>query len=108
MHEISVSDHFIVYCIRKLNGTIEKCHEIIKTQKITRFNELAFLSDVASHEVNFQKMGGGEGTQARWMWKPHLNVKKVLIESTREGRSSGASITNSFINTPFYFGYIVW
>ena len=48
VHKISLSDHFIVYCVRKPNGTIEKSHKLIKTRKMKGFNELVFLSEVAS------------------------------------------------------------
>ena len=48
VHRISLSEHFIVYCVRKLNGTIGKSHKLIKARKMNRFNKLACLSDVAS------------------------------------------------------------
>ena len=31
VHEVSMSDHHMVYCIRKFNGAIEKDHKVIKT-----------------------------------------------------------------------------
>ena len=45
---ISMSDHFMVYCIRKFNGGVEKSHKIIKTRKMKNFNEEEFLAEVAS------------------------------------------------------------
>ena len=48
VQKISLSDRFKVYCIRKLNGAMEKSHELIKTCKMKGFNELAFLSEIAS------------------------------------------------------------
>ena len=47
VHKISSSDHFIVYCICKQNGVIEKGRKMIKTHKMKRFSDLAFLSVVA-------------------------------------------------------------
>ena len=47
VHEVSMSDHYMVYCIRKFNGAVEKSHKMIKTRKMKNFNEQAFLSDVA-------------------------------------------------------------
>ena len=32
VHEVSMSDHYMVYCIRKFNGAVEKDHKVIKTQ----------------------------------------------------------------------------
>ena len=47
VHEVSMSDHYMVYCIRKFNGAVEKDHKVIKTRKMKNFNEDAFLSDVS-------------------------------------------------------------
>ena len=38
----------MVYCIRKLNGSISKNHKFIKTRNMKKFSEEAFLRDVAS------------------------------------------------------------
>ena len=45
--EVSLSDHYMVYCIRKFNGAVEKGHKKIKTRKMKNFNEEAFLADVS-------------------------------------------------------------
>ena len=45
--EFSLSDHYMVYCIRKFNGAVEKGHKKIKTRKMKNFNEEAFLADVS-------------------------------------------------------------
>ena len=47
VYEVSLSDHYMVYCIHKFNGALEKGHKIIKTRKMKNFNEQAFLSDVS-------------------------------------------------------------
>ena len=47
VHEVSMSDHYMVYCIRKFNGAVEKGHKRIKTSKMKNFNEEAFLADVS-------------------------------------------------------------
>ena len=39
-----MSDHFIVYCVRKFNGAVEKAHKMIKTRKMKNF-QWGFLSD---------------------------------------------------------------
>ena len=43
----SLSDPFMVYCIRKLNGAVEKSHKTIKTRKMRHLNEEEFLADVS-------------------------------------------------------------
>eukprot|EP00794_Sanderia_malayensis_P016541 gene16541-18216_t len=47
VYEVSLSDHSMVYCIRKFNGAVEKGHKIIKTRKMKNFNVEAFLADVS-------------------------------------------------------------
>ena len=47
VHEVSMSDHFMVYCVRKFNGAVEKDHKVIKTRNMKNFNEEAFLADVS-------------------------------------------------------------
>ena len=54
VHEVSISDHYMVYCIRKFNGAIEQDHKMIKTRKMKIFNEQAFPSDVAG--INWEQM----------------------------------------------------
>ena len=44
---VSLSDHYVVYCIRKFNGAVEKGHKNIKTRKMKNFNEEAFLADAS-------------------------------------------------------------
>ena len=47
VHEVSLCDHYMVYCIRKFNGAVEKSHKTIKTRKMKHFNEETFLADVS-------------------------------------------------------------
>ena len=48
VHEVSLSDHFMVYCIRKFNGAVEKDHKRIQTRSMKKFKDEEFLSDVSS------------------------------------------------------------
>ena len=48
VHKISMSDHYMIYCIRKFNGAVEKDHKMIKTRKMKNFNEDEFLADVSA------------------------------------------------------------
>ena len=54
--KISMSDHYMVYCIRKLNSSFKKDHEAIKTRNMKNFSEEAFLQDVAT--INWQDVLG--------------------------------------------------
>ena len=46
--ETAMSDHFMVFCVRKLRGALEKNHKAIQARSIKKCNEQAFLPDVAS------------------------------------------------------------
>ena len=45
---ISLSDHFMVFCVRKFEGGVIKDHKTIKTRRMKNLNEQMFLNDVAS------------------------------------------------------------
>ena len=45
---MALSDHYLVYCIRKFNGEVTKDHKVIKTRKMNKFEEGQFVTDVAS------------------------------------------------------------
>ena len=45
---ISLSDQFMVFCVRKFEVGVLKDHKTIKTRRVENFNEQMFLTDVAS------------------------------------------------------------
>ena len=46
--EISLSDHYLVYCIRKLRGGVKRQHKYITSRQLKHFNQDAFLSDLSA------------------------------------------------------------
>ena len=50
--EISLSDHYLVYCIRKLRGGVKRQHKYITSRQLKNFNQDAFLSDLS--EVDWE------------------------------------------------------
>ena len=44
--EISLSDHFLVYCVRKFRGASKKQHKIISTRQTKNCIEEDFLNDL--------------------------------------------------------------
>ena len=48
VHEVAMSDHYMVYCIRKFNGAIERDHKVRKSRKMKNFNPDAFQFDVSN------------------------------------------------------------
>ena len=45
--KLALSNHYMVYCIRKLNWSFSKNHKSIKTRNMKKFSEEALLRDVA-------------------------------------------------------------
>ena len=48
-----MSDHYLVYCLRKLNGAPGENHKIIETRSMKNFDETAFLTDVS--QINWDR-----------------------------------------------------
>ena len=46
--KVTMSDHYMVYCVRKFNGNLKKDHKNIRTRMMKNFSEEAFLNDVAT------------------------------------------------------------
>ena len=44
---VSVSDHYLVYCLRRFNGSLKRDHKFINTRTMTRFSHKECLDDVA-------------------------------------------------------------
>ena len=45
--QISMSDYYLVYCLRKLNGARRKDQKVIKESSMKSFDEAPFLADVS-------------------------------------------------------------
>ena len=54
MLKISLSDHYLVYCVRKLRGGVKHQHKYITSRQLKNFNQEAFLSDFS--EVNWEAL----------------------------------------------------
>ena len=52
--EISLSDHFLVYCVRKFRGASKKQHKNISTRQMKNFSEEDFLKDLSN--VDWKKI----------------------------------------------------
>ena len=48
VHKVSMSDHYMVFCVRKFNGALLKDRKIIKTRSMKHFNEIALLAEVSN------------------------------------------------------------
>ena len=46
VHKVTMSDHFMVYCVRKFNGAVVKSQNILKTREMKNVKEGEILSDV--------------------------------------------------------------
>ena len=48
VHKVSMSGHYIVFCVRKFDGAPLKDRKIIKTRSVKYFEEKAILADISS------------------------------------------------------------
>ena len=48
VHPLGLSDHYLVYCIRKFRGSSKKQHKNISTRSLQNFNKAEFLNDFLS------------------------------------------------------------
>ena len=85
--KISMSDHYMVYCIRKLNGSFKKDHKTIKTRNMKNFSERAFLQDVATidwHDVlgtseDVNKLVERFSTVFSFMVEKHAPLRQIRV-----------------------------
>ena len=54
MLKISFSDHYLVYCVRKLRGGIKHLHKYITSRQLKNLNQEAFLSELS--EVDWEAL----------------------------------------------------
>ena len=45
--KVSMSDHYIVYRIRKFNGSLSRDHKTVKTRSMKKFSKSHFLTDIS-------------------------------------------------------------
>ena len=48
---VALSDHYVVYCIRKFMGSIKRQRKIITSRKMKNFNSDKFLSDLRQNRL---------------------------------------------------------
>ena len=48
VYEVAMSDHYMVYCIRKVNDAVQRDHKIIKSRKMKNFNPDVFQFNASS------------------------------------------------------------
>ena len=52
VHETSISDHYMVYCVRKFRGASRRQHKNISTRQLKNFNSADFINDILSIDWN--------------------------------------------------------
>ena len=52
VHETSISDHYMVYCVRKFRGASRRQHKNISTRQFKNFNSADFINDLLSIDWN--------------------------------------------------------
>ena len=52
LYKTCLSDHCLVYCVRKLHGGVKRERKYITSRQLKNFDEAAFLSDLS--EVDWE------------------------------------------------------
>ena len=47
VHEISISDHYMVYCVRKFHGASKRQHKSFTTRQFKHFDQTEFMNDLS-------------------------------------------------------------
>ena len=48
MHDVSMSDYYMVFCVRKIHDALQKDSKIIKTRSMKHLDENAFPANVSN------------------------------------------------------------
>ena len=64
VHKVSMSAHYMVFCVHKFHGELKKDHKVITTRSMKNFDKDAFFADVADicWEQGFRPCLYGENT----------------------------------------------
>ena len=46
VHKTSLSDHYLIYCVRKFRGASKKQHKLISTRQMKNFDQTRFVNDL--------------------------------------------------------------
>ena len=68
VHKVSMSDHYMIFCVRKFEGALKKEHKVVTTRSMKNFDKDAFLADVAGicWERGFDETDDGNVLVTQW------------------------------------------
>ena len=75
--KIAMSDHYMVYCVRKFRGALTKQHKKITTRQMKNFDETSFLADISSVDWNLIIQRSADLDSAVENW---TNLLSLIIE----------------------------
>ena len=52
VHKTSLSDHYLIYCVRKFRGASKKQHKYISTRQMKNFDQTKFVNDLLEVDWN--------------------------------------------------------
>ena len=75
--KIAMSDHYMVYCVRKFRGAWRKQNKKITTRQMKNFDETIFLADISSVDWNLIIQRSADLDSAVENW---TNMLSLIIE----------------------------
>ena len=77
VRKLGLSDHYLVYAIRKFRGNLTCNHKIIKTLKMDNFNEELFLNNLAASKWQKILICSQDNNELEQNW---TNILSLVIE----------------------------
>ena len=75
--KMAMSDHYMVYCVRKFRGAWKKQHKKITTRQMKNFDETSFLADISSVDWNLIIQRSADLDSAVENW---TNILSLIID----------------------------
>ena len=87
VHKVSLSYHYMVYCIRKFNGAVKKDHKKINTRSMKNLSENQFMSDVSGicwgtlsqYTDNINTLDGDWSSMFSFVIGKHAPLKEMRV-----------------------------
>ena len=76
--KIAMSNHYMVYCVRKFRGALTKQHKKITTRQMKNFDETSFFADISSVDWNLiiQRSADLDSAVENWTTMLSLIIEK--------------------------------
>ena len=96
---IALSDHYMIYCVRKYRGALKGQHKKITTRQMKHFDETSFLAEISSIDWKLVLQSSTDLDSAVEKW---TNLLSLIIEKhapMRQRRVSQNTVIGSLLTS---------